>query len=67
MPKENEDTKRVQLALNQTEAAAALGVSVNTFKEHIRPYVKYVAIGDGMRFPVSELQAWLDQNARGLD
>jgi hypothetical protein len=53
-----------RLALNQEEAAAAVGLSVNSFKEHVRPRVKRVDVGRRVLFPVAELQAWLDRNAR---
>lgn len=50
----------MKVALNQAEAAEALGISVNTFKEHVRPYVKRIDIGTRMLFPVSELQRWAE-------
>lgn len=59
------DDPILRLALNQREAAAALGMSVNTFKIRVRPFVKHVSLGRAMLFPVTELQAWLDRNARG--
>lgn len=56
----------VKLALNQAEAAEALGMGVNTFKRQVRPFIRHVAYGRRMLFPVSELEAWLDKKARGL-
>lgn len=53
----------MKLALNQKDAAAALGLSVNHFKEHVRPKIKAVYVGDAVRYPVTELQRWLDANA----
>lgn len=55
----------VILALNQKDAAAALGVSVPHFKEHVRPYLKAVYIAGATRYRVTELQAWLDKEAAG--
>lgn len=53
----------MKLALNQEEAAEALGISVPTFVEHVRPHVARVDIGRRMLFPVSSLQNWLDSAA----
>jgi hypothetical protein len=32
----------------------------------VRPHVKRVDMGRRMLFPVTELQRWLEKNARGL-
>lgn len=53
----------MKLALNQKDAAAALGISVNTFKDHVRPELKAVYIAGATRYRVTELQAWLDRTA----
>jgi hypothetical protein len=50
----------VRLLVNQAEAAAMLGMSVNTFKRQVRPYIGRVE-ANGMRFPVTELQKWIDR------
>jgi hypothetical protein len=52
----------VKLALNQAEAAEALGIDVKTFRKNVRPYIKRRDIGSRMLFPVSELQAWLTKD-----
>jgi hypothetical protein len=62
-----DDNERVRLALNQKDAAAALGLSVNTFKAHVRSELPRVYIGDAVRYPVTGLQAWLDKNAVMLE
>lgn len=49
----------LRLLVNQAEAAAMLGMSVNTFKQHVRPYIRRVE-ASGARYPVSELQRWID-------
>lgn len=54
------------LALNQKDAAAALGISVNTFKKQVRPYVRSVTIGRTLLFPQKDLEQWLDRQARSL-
>ena len=53
-----------QLALQRKEAAAALGVGVDTFDRHVRPHLKVVYVGDLRLWPLSELERWLDSNAR---
>lgn len=50
-----------RLALNQQEAAEALGLSVDTFTEHVRPHVAYVLAGSRKLYPVTELQHWLNR------
>ena len=52
----------MRLLVNQKEAAAMLGMGVDTFKEHVRPHIKRVEC-QGMRFPVSELEAWIARNS----
>ncbi len=47
------------LALNQKDAAAALGVSVNTFKQHVRPELRAVYIAGCRRWRVRDLEEWL--------
>jgi len=51
------------LAYQRKEAAAALGVSVDTFDRHIRPHLRCVYVGDTRLWPVSELERWLAQAA----
>jgi predicted DNA-binding transcriptional regulator AlpA len=52
----------VRVLVNQKEAAAMLGMGVNTFKRHVRPHLRRVE-ADGMRFPVSEITKWVDNNS----
>ena len=54
------------LALQRKEAAASLGVGVDTFDRHIRPHLKVVYVGDLRLWPVAELQRWLDISARAV-
>lgn len=49
-----------RVCLNQAEAAAALGISVNHFKTHVRPHLKATYIGGARRWRVTELQAYAD-------
>lgn len=52
-----------RLALNQTEAADALGVSVDFFAAHIVHELRCVRRGRRRLFPVRELERWLDEEA----
>lgn len=56
---------RPRLAVNKTDAAGMLGVSVDFFDEHIEPELRSVRRGRRVLFPVCELEAWLDRNATG--
>jgi predicted nucleotidyltransferase len=53
----------IRLALNQRDAAKALGVSVDAFAEHIAPTLRRVKCGRLWLYPVKELDLWLDRNA----
>lgn len=53
----------VTLALQRKEAAAALGVGVDTFDRHIRPELRCVYVGDVRLWPVAELERWLEGRA----
>lgn len=52
-----------RLALQRKEAAAALGVSVDTFDRHVRPELRCVYVGDTRLWPVAELERWLADRA----
>jgi hypothetical protein len=49
------------LALNQRDAAAALGVAVDTFAEHVAPTLRRVKCGRLWLYPGKELDRWLDR------
>ena len=51
------------LALQRKAAAAALGLSVESFDRYVRPCVRVVYVGDIRLWPVAELQAWLSAHA----
>lgn len=57
------------LALNAKQAAAALGVSWDTWQEHIEPEIKTVRLSRRRLVPVAELQRWLAEHAEldGVD
>jgi excisionase family DNA binding protein len=52
-----------RLALTRTEAAEALGVSVDFFDEHIAPELRIVRIGRRRLIAVDELRRWLRTTA----
>lgn len=52
-----------RLAMNKTDAAAALGVSVDFFDAHIAAELKCVRRGRRRLYPTTELQRWLDAEA----
>jgi len=54
------------LALSIEEACAALGVSWDTWREHIEPDVRIVRLGRRKLVPVTALQAWLDEHAEAI-
>lgn len=47
------------LALRRAEAAAALGLSVETFDAHVRPDLPVVRVSGVITYPLSGLQQWL--------
>jgi excisionase family DNA binding protein len=51
------------LALSVERACEALGVSWDTWREHVEPDVKLVRVGRRKLIPTSELQAWLERHA----
>ena len=52
-----------RLALSIEEACAALGVSWDTWKEHIADQVRVVRLGRRKLVPVAELERWLADHA----
>lgn len=50
-------------ALSIEEACASLGVSWDTWAEHIAAHVKIVRIGRRKLVPVAELERWLAREA----
>lgn len=52
-----------RLALRVEEAAAAIGVSTDAFREHVAPELRCVRRGRLKLYPVTEIQGWLDKEA----
>lgn len=55
-----------RLLLSRKEAAAALGVSVDTFERRVQPLIKLVPCGQLLLVPVKELERWCDEHAHYL-
>jgi hypothetical protein len=53
-------------ALRREEAAASLGMSVDTFERRVQPFVKVVACGQLVLVPPTEIERWVRENARLL-
>jgi excisionase family DNA binding protein len=51
------------LALDVQQACAALGVSWDTWREHIEPDIRIVRIGRRKLIAVAELERWLANHA----
>jgi excisionase family DNA binding protein len=49
--------------LSKAEAAAALGVSVDFFENHVMHDLRIVRVGRRRLVPIKELVRWLDDNA----
>lgn len=52
-----------RLALSKSEAADALGVSVDFLEEHVMPELRIVRRGRRRLIPVRVLEKWLEENA----
>jgi hypothetical protein len=53
----------VRLALTRAEAAATLGISVDSFERYVQPDLRLIRRGRLRLVPVIELERWLDSNA----
>lgn len=47
-----------RIALTRSEAAASLGISVESFRVHVQPHVRAIRRGRIVLIPVSELERW---------
>ncbi len=52
-----------RLALTREEAAAAIGMSLDSFERHVQPTLRLIRLGRMRLVPVTELSRWLDDNA----
>ena len=52
-----------RLALTRAEAAASLGMSVDSFERHVQPDLRVIRRGSIRLVSVRELERWLEANA----
>jgi hypothetical protein len=52
-----------RLALTRAEAAAALGMSVDSFERYVQPEIRLVRRNSIRLVPVRELERWVEENA----
>jgi len=52
-----------RLALTREEAAASIGMGLDSFERHVQPSLRLVRLGRMRLVPISELQRWLEQRA----
>lgn len=60
---ENAPSTPLRLALNKTDAADALGVSVDFFNDHVAREIRCVRRGRRRLYSVRELERWLDESS----
>jgi excisionase family DNA binding protein len=51
-------------ALTREEAAASLGMSLDSFERWVQPSIRLVRLGRLRLVPVTELDRWLSDNAQ---
>lgn len=56
-----------RLAVNRREAAAALGISEDSFARYVAAEVQCVRRGSLRLYPLAELERWLADHAEGLE
>jgi hypothetical protein len=52
-----------RLALSREEAAAALGMSLDSFERHVQPTIGLVRAGSMRLVPLSSIEAWLERHS----
>jgi excisionase family DNA binding protein len=58
--------KITRLSLSKTEAAQALGVSVDFLEAHVLGELRVVRAGRRVLIPISELERWLAEHGERL-
>jgi hypothetical protein len=64
VPRPTEPVRRY--ALTKREAAASLGMSVDTFERRVQPFLKVIPCGQLVLVPPTEIERWIRANARHL-
>jgi hypothetical protein len=49
-----------RLALTRDEAAASIGMSLDSFERHVQPHLRMLRLGRMRLVPVRELERWAD-------
>jgi hypothetical protein len=52
-----------RLALTREEAAAAVGMSLDSFERHVQPDLRLLRLGRLRLVPVRELERWAEEHA----
>jgi hypothetical protein len=52
-----------RLALTREEAAAAVGMSLDSFERYVQPHVRLLRFGRLRLVPVRELERWAEEHA----
>src|SRR5687767_2727825 len=52
-----------RVALSRSEAAAALGISLDSFERHVQPDLRLIRRGRLVLVPVAELERWAESVA----
>jgi hypothetical protein len=52
-----------RVALTRSEAAASLGMSLDSFERYVQPHVRIVRKGSLRLVPTTEVDRWVDENA----
>jgi hypothetical protein len=55
-----------RILYTREEAAAALGMSIDTFERKVQPFIRVVPCGALVQVPPQELRRWVRENARTL-
>lgn len=52
-----------RVTLTRLEAAAALGIGLDSFERHVQPELRLIRRGRLVLVPVAELERWADSSA----
>lgn len=52
-----------RVALTRAEAAASIGVSLDSFERYVQPAIRMIRRGRHRLVPLTELQRWADEAA----
>ena len=55
-----------RVALSRQEAAASLGMSLDSFERHVQPELKLIRRGKLRLVPMVELERWATENAESI-